>query len=589
MGTAPSSSSTVLAAVDIQSTAVQESRIPLRIGLHVGDIVHDESGVYGDGVNVASRIESMALPGAVLLSERVQQEISNHRIATVRLGEYTLKNVKTPVSVHAVRDDRITVPAPGEIHADAKASPRKHIAVMPFTARGGGEESASFADGLSQEIVTGLTSVDGLSVISRSTCLAIQAPEQGPISIGKRLNVCNILEGSVRKAGNDIRVSVHLVNTADGSLLWSQKYDRKLEGVFEVQDEIAQLVVNGLKLNFDVDVKAQPLMERPTRDVEAYTLYLKGIHHWNNRNPESGRKAADLFEGALERDPDFASAESMLSRCYAYLGSCGVLPSREAYLKALEHATSAIARNPGTAEAHLTLAILKFYHLWDWEGTGESLDKAEALGIDSAEFYEVKGTYLAAIGEPEAGVAELQRAVELNPLSVPTIYVLAALHFFCGEYEKALELYEEIIELNPAFRGAYQLKGLALNLLGRPEEALDVLKKYQALVNHPLKGLTCLTLTHHLLGDTEAVEDCIARMYRRLEEESTVAAEVDLALVTAGLGQFDRALEHLNRVYDQRYSIACTGILWIMRCPVFSELWKQPGYRELLDRMGLER
>ncbi len=580
----------VLAAIDIQSAAVRESGIPLRIGIHVGDIVLDESGVYGDGVNVASRIESMALPGAVLLSERVQHEIANHpRIETVRLGEYNLKNVETPVSVHAVQDDRITVPAPGQIHEDSKASAIKNIAVMPFTALGGGEESTYFADGLSQEIINGLTGVDGLSIISRSTCLAIQAQAQSPISIGKRLNVCNILEGSVRKAGGDIRVSVQLVNTADGSQLWSQKYDRTLDRVFEVQDEIAQLVVNGLKLNFDVNAKARPLVERPTQDVEAYNLYLKGLHHWNNRNPESGQKAVHLLEGALDLDPGFASAESMLSRCYAYLGSCGVMPSRDAYVKALEHATSAIERNPETAEAHLTLAVLKFYHLWDWQGTRESLDKAEALGLDSAEFHEVNGTHLAAIGEPEAGLPKLQRAVALNPLSVSTIYALAALHFFCGDYDKALGLYEEIIELNPAFRGAYQLKGLALNLLGRHEEALEVQKKYHALVNHPLKGLTCLTLAHHLLGNEDAAADCVARMYQRLESEATVAAEVDLALVTAGLGQYDKALDHLNRVYDQRYSIACTGVLWILRCPYFSELWKQPGYKTLLGKMGLER
>ena len=577
------------AAVDIQSAAVHESTVPLRVGIHVGDIVQDDSGVYGDGVNVASRIESMAVPGAVLLSERVHTELVNHPgIVTVRLGEFNLKNVAAPVGVYAVQDDRIKVPAPGQIEADSKASARKCIAVMPFAARGG-EESTYFADGLAQEIVNALTHVDGMSVISRSTSRQVRPEEEGPIAIGRRLGVCSLLEGTVRKAGDQIRVSVQLVNTADGSQLWAQTYDRRFENVFDVQDDIAQLVVNGLKLNFDAERRKQPLVERGTRDADAYNLYLKGVHHWNNRNPESSRKAVGLLEEALVLDPGFAAADSMLSRCYAYLGSCGVLPAKDAYFRGLEHATRAIERDPGAPEAHLALAALKFYHLWDWQGTKESLDRAEALGLDSAEYHELRGTHLAAIGQPAAALPQLQRAVELNPLSVPTMYVLAATHFFCADYDSALALYDEIIDLNPAFRGAYQLKGFALTMLGQLEEALDILERYHDMVGHPLKGLTCLALVHERLGHEDEVEDCVARMYRRLEEDDTPSAEIDLALVTAALGRHDRAIQHLNRVYEQRYSLACTGMLWILRCPIYEELWQEPEYRALLARMGLER
>jgi TolB-like protein/Tfp pilus assembly protein PilF len=580
----------VLAALAIQQTALRDPTIPLRTGIHVGDVVHDESGVYGDGVNIASRIESMAIPGAVLLSEQVKREIENHPdIRTVPLGEYNLKNIKRPVRVHALRDDQITVPLPGQIHAESKASARTMVAVMPFTSFGPDDDSTYFADGLSQEIVNGLTKVEGLSIISRSTCLAIQVDAPDPISVGKRLNVRNILEGSVRKAGTDIRVSVQLVNTADGSQLWSEKYDRRLDNVFEVQDEIAQLVVNGLKLNFDLDTKDRRIIARATDNVEAYNLYLKGLHHWNSRTPESGQKAVQLLEDALELDPEFPTAKCTLSQCYAYLGSCGVLPPRDAYGKALEHAMSAIERDPKMAEAHLALAVLKFYHLWDWIGTRASLDKAEALGLDSAEFHQVYGFYLAATGQPREGLPKVQRAVELDPLSVPTIYVLAALHFFCEEYDTALRLLDEIIELNPGFRGAYQVKGFALLMLDRHEEALTVLEQYHALVNHPLKGLMGLTLVHDRLGNEERVADFLARMYQRLDEEAGVAAEIDLALVCAGLGRFDKAIEHLNSVYDQRYSIACTGMIWILRCSYFSALWEQPGYKLLLERMGLER
>jgi adenylate cyclase len=580
----------VLAALTIQYTDLPDAAVPLRVGIHLGDVVLDDSGVYGDGVNIAARIESMALPGTVLLSDTVKRELDNHPdIRTVLLGEYDLKNVKRPVQVHAVQDDRIVVPLPGQIHGDSKASARKTVAVMPFTSFGPGEDSAYLADGLSQEIVNALTHVDGLSIISRSTCMAIQADDRDPISIGTRLKVRNILEGSVRRAGDDVRVSVQLVNTVDGSQIWSDTYDRKLDHMFELQDEIAHLVVNGLKLNFDIALKDHRIVESATDNGDAYNIYLKGVHHWNSRTPESGRKAVSLLESALELDPAFTAAECTLSQCYAYLGSCGVMPSRDAYTKALEHATSAIARNPRMAEAHLALGVLKFYHLWDWNGTRSSLEKAEALGLNSAELSEVYGTYLAAIGEPEAGLPRLRNAVELNPLSVPTINIFAALQFFCGNVEDALGLYEEIIELNPAFRGAYQLKGFALMSLGRYEEALEVLKQYHALVNHPLKGLMCLALVHDLMGNDEEAADCIARMHQRLVEESSPAAEIDLALVAAALGQFDKAIDHLNSVYDQRFSLACTGVLWIMRCPYFAELWKQPRYVEFLGRMGLQR
>lgn len=580
----------VLAAVAAQrATRNVTPVVPLRIGIHIGDIVVDDAGVYGDGVNIAARIESMALPGAILLSDRLRLELENHPdIRTVRLGEYELRNVRRPIEIYAVHAADLVVPSPGQVHGDAKASERKLVAVMPFSFSGP-EEASYVADGLSQEIVNGLTSVDGLSIIARSTCVALQRENPDPIHIGRRLNVRHVLEGSVRKAGQQVRVSVQLVNTADGSQLWSEKYDRRLDDIFELQDEIAQLVVNGLKLNFDLGQRDQPIIESATDNLEAYNLYLKGLHHWNTRTPESGRKAVGLLEEALELDPGFPSAECTLSQCYAYLGSCGVLPPRDAYAKALDHAVNAIERNPRMPEAHLAMAVLKFYHLWDWQGTEASLKKAEALRLDSAEFHQVYGTYLAAIGQPEAGVPRLQRAVELNPLSVPTIYVLAALRFFCGEYERALPLYEEIVELNPAFRGAYQLKGFALAMLGRHEEALTVLEDYHTRVNHPLKGLTCLTLVHHLLGHEDETADCVRRMYQRLEDEGSVGAEVDLALVTAGLGQFDKALEHLDSVYDQRYSIACTGVLWILRCPFFAELWEQPGYKRFLGRMGLER
>ena len=578
----------VLAAIAIQQQLQQHPVVPVRIGIHLGDIVQEKEGVFGDGVNIASRIESMAIAGSVLFSDRVCQEINNDpEIEAISLGAFQLKNVKNPVEIYAIKQAGIRMPAIHDLDQTKGRSITKSIAIMPFTNMFDPGKPDYLADGISEEIINGLSTVDGVDVISRSTCRAILQSQEDPLAMGRRLKVSHFLEGSVRSAGDRVRVSVHLVDTIDGYQLWAESYDRKLDDIFELQDEIAHKVINGLKVSFDIPDREDAIVNKATENIEAYTEHLKGLHHLKKGNPEEVRKAMDHFEEALRIDPGFSSAMCGLSQGYAHLGSYGVLPPVSAYAKALKYVIAAIEKNSNLAEAHLAMANIKFYHFWDWQGARESLDKAAALGLNSAELHQSYGLYYAAAGRPARGIPKTLKALELDPLSVPLMAMLGTLYLFDEQFEQAVTILDEILELDPSYRAAHQYKGIALACMNHYDQALKEFENYHQKVNHPQKALIGMVICHHYLGHKEKVNELMGRLYDRLKNDYSATVEVDLAVCHAVTGDFDTAVKFLESVYENRLSIACMGMIWVMRCPIFKELWTQPGYVRLVEKMGL--
>jgi len=559
----PSAKDSVMAAIAIQKSLQQNPSVPLRIGIHLGDIVQDKEGIFGDGVNIASRIESMAIPGSILFSERVFQEISNHPgIETLSLGMFQLKNVKSPVEIYTICEEGIKVPMASDLESEKGKSLSKSIAIMPFMSMVDPDKSDYFADGVSEKIINGLSTVEGIDVISRSTCKAILQSQEDPFAVGRRLKVSYFLEGSVRTAGNRVRVSVKLVNTNDGYQLWAESYDRNLDDIFEVQDEIARKVINGLKVSFDISTQEETIVAKATDSIEAYTQHLKGLHHLNRGNPDEVKKAIDHFEKALKIDPDFSSAKCALSRSYSYLGSCGVLPPVSAYATALKCVMEAIEKNSELAEAHLAMGNIKLYHFWDWHGARESLEKAASLGLKSAELYQSYGLYYAAVGRSAQGIPKMLKALELDPLSIPVMSMLGTLYLFDEQYKKAVDIFDEILELEPAYRGAHQFKGIALACLKSYEDAFKEFEVYHKKVNHPQKALTGLIICNQYWGHKEKVDELMTRLYDRLNNEYSAAVEVDLAVGHACIDDYDTAIEFLERVYENRLSIACMGMIW---------------------------
>ena len=236
-------------AMSIQQQLQQEPKVELRIGIHTGDVVIEEEAIYGDGVNLASRIESLAVPGAVFISEKVFDEIKNQENITTReMGFFELKNVKQPVRIFAIANNGIVVPARDELKGKTK-QPANRLAVLPFVNMSADPENEYFSDGITEELLNALTKVDGLQVTSRTSAFAFKGKNDDIREIAIQLNVDKVLEGSVRKAGNRVRITAQLINAADGYHIWSENYDRDLTDIFEVQDEISSIIANKLREN----------------------------------------------------------------------------------------------------------------------------------------------------------------------------------------------------------------------------------------------------------------------------------------------------------------------------------------------------
>ena len=574
--------------IEIQKELQKEPKVKLRIGIHSGDVVYDTNGLYGDCVNLASRIESISVPGAVLISDKVFDEVKNQsEIKTIPLGKVNLKNVKRPVEVHAIANEGLVIPTTVQI--GIKAGSDKSIAVLPFVNMSADPENEYFSDGISEEILNSLTHVEGIHVTARTSSFSFKGKNEDVREIGTKLGVSNILEGTVRRAGKKIRINVQLINTADGYHKWSEVYDSELEDIFQVQDEIATKIVTRLKENFAVSDKKETIIKPPTENIDAYNLYLKGRYYWNKSNPEDILRAIKTFEEAIQLDPNFALPYCSLSYCYSFMGSSGLMPPSEAYPKAKDYTLKAIELDPNHAESHLSLATIKFYHNWDFEGAEASLKKAADLGLNSSLFNQVQGWFLIAKGDFEKAIEKIQQALFLDPLSLPLMSTLGDAYSFAGRFEEGLEQYDKIIELEPNFRRGFEGRGMIYLAMGENEKAVKDFEQYHKLVGHPLKGLSSLGHAYAAAGRTEKALEVVQKLKLREEKEPGVLLYMDYAFLYSGMKQFDLAFEYLNKTYEQRMGIACLGMIFCIRYPMLKELKSDPRFNDLMQKMGLKK
>lgn len=571
----------VLCAINIQIELQKDPKVNLRIGIHSGDIVYDDDGIFGDCVNVASRIEASAIGGSVLISRKVSEELVNHKeIVTVSLGFHQFKNVKTPIEVFAIKNNNLRVPETSTIDTLVGLS-KESIAVLPFVNMSSDADNEYFSEGITEEILNALAKVEKLHVTSRTSSFAFKGKNVDIREIGKQLSVKTVLEGSVRKVGSRVRVTAQLIETKSGYHRWSETYDRDIEDIFSVQDEIAKTISKNLIANLAVSDQKKTLVKSSTRNMEAYNLFLKSSHFWKKWTPLDIRKSLEFLEQAIKLDENYAEAYSALSGCYVYLGAFGQMPSTIAYPKAKEYAHIALQLDNSLPDSHMSLAMVNFFD-WNWDDAYKSFMKTLELNPNNADAHRYFAYYMLAIGNNKKAIAESERALEIDPLSIPINASLAETYAHCGMFEQSKEQFLKTLELDHTFRAALNGLGWTHYFLGEYDLAIERLNQSQDLLGDPLKSNAALGYIYAKLGMKSDLEKCLIKLEERAKSEKDVSFLFDYAIINMGLKNYDKVFEYLDLAYSEKIG----GLIFI-RGRYWKEIHDDPRFKKLIHKMNL--
>jgi class 3 adenylate cyclase/Tfp pilus assembly protein PilF len=557
---------------DYNQESTAERRIHLRIGIHLGDVLRRQNDVLGDAVNIASRIEPLAQPDEICISEQVHDQVRNkidHR--TEDLGPQQLKNIEYPIHVYRI------LPFREKSEVTQVKLDRKRIAVLPFLNISPDPNDAYFADGLTEELIARLSTVGGLRVIARTSVMRYRGTAKSVGEIGNELKSGSVLEGSVRKAADRLRVTAQLIDASTEEHLWVQNYDRRLEDVFAIQTEVAQNVSDALEARL-LKEEREHIEKKPTEDIGAYTLYLKGRYYWNERSRDALEKAIKYFKEAIRRDPRFALPYTGLADSYCVLVDHGHLPRSEGFPKAKEAAGKALELDETLAEAHTSLGNILSGE-WDWLEAEKEFIKALRSNPNYATAHHWYSIHLGTLGHLEEGIRELKIAEELDPLS-PMIHAYAGIVYFCArQYDVALTELDKALELEPDFVPArvnriqvYLAKSMFAEALSELERVLPF---FQPLSNAMKAEVGVVYATVGQIEEAKQIlQECEeASVHERAEDVNHRA----LAIINLRLGNKDRAFEWLEKAFEAR---TITPFL-VKLTPDFDEITSDPRFEEL--------
>ena len=528
----------------------------LRIGVHVGDVAIGSDGdLYGDGVNAAARIEAEAKPGQVIVSQDVWRQMRGRSgFHFEPLGDRSLKGVGSIGLYEVTLEDGATAPSLSKTKAKPQRDARRNgkirsIAVLPFADLSAERDQEYFSDGVAEEILNALTKVGGLRVPARTSCFAFRGANLDAREIGKRLAVETLLDGSIRKAGNRVRINVELIDAGNGYQLWSERFDREIEDIFAIQDEIARSVLEALGLSL-TDLEERRFLKPTTTKIEAYEFYLRGrklFHTWTRQNVEFARQ---MFTRAVEIDPEFAAAWAGLANAHVDLFRWGRQPRD---LEKAQHASShALKLNPNLAEAHVSAG--------------------QALAIRRR--------------HTEAAIA-FDRAIGLDPTLFDAYYLYARSSFENGDMEKTARLFKQAQRVRPEDYQSYPLLAQALIELGRRDEArhvdelaVDSIKKYLELNPDEARAYSLGANALIRLGEKEQSNQWCEQAVALAPNDPVIL--YNAACHCALLGEEERALDGLERAIEAGVAVG----EWITHDPDFESLRKHPRFQSVLKRIA---
>ncbi len=549
-------------------------RVHLRVGIHLGDVVKSEGDISGDAVNVASRIESLAEDGGVCLTRQVFDHVQNKfELPFSSLGLKQLKNVSAPLEVY-----RIVMPWEGTATHEMVQLDKRRVAVLPLKNLSPDPNDTYFADGMTEELITALSGVRELTVIASTSVMQYRTSPKRVVDVGRELGTGTILEGSVRKAGNRVRITVQMINAATEGHLWAQNYDRQLDDIFAIQSEIAEKVTDALKIQLMGSEKRR-LEVPPTENTEAHTLYLKGRYFGNKRSKEALLSAIEHYEKAVALDPGFALAFAGLADCYSVMIGWSFMTNDEALPRQQQYALKAVQLDDLSAEAHTSLADV-LSTKFDWSAAETEYKRAMELNPNYSIAHLGYGGYLSCFRRFDEALRELLWAEQLDPLSPAIPRFCARLYWDTGQLDLAEQKIKRALEIQPnagvffvmflIHRGRKQWEECAADL-DRMESFGFELKFGKALRGVVLAGLGRLDEARTILRE---ISEAFA-----YEQQYENASHIDLCLA---LGEHEKAVQLVLSAYKR------SPILTVIASePVFESLRHDPRIQEVLRKVGL--
>jgi non-specific serine/threonine protein kinase len=461
------------------------------------------------------------------------------------------------------------------------AAPRiPSLAVLPFTDMSAEKDNEYFCDGLSEELINALTNIRDLRVAARTSAFSFKGKESDIREVGKKLNVGAVLEGSVRKSGQRLRITAQLVNVEDGYHIWSGQFDREMKDIFDIQEEISLTIVDHLKLKLLKDEK-EKILKRATEDHEAYDYYLKGRYYWYRRQEKDFQRGLQYFEQAIEKDPGYALPHVGIADTFNLFGCWDFMPPHQAYSRAKAAANKALEIDPELAEVHASLGWIALFYDWDWPAAEDHFLKAIKMKPDYALAHHWHGNYLFSMGRFDESIREMQKACELEPLEPVNPAHLGLAFFAARRFDESIEVLRKVIESDPELWVAYWYQ--SMNFLAKKmwPEAIALLQKLVELTAGSVVSLSFLGLAYGWAG----MKDEALKILERLDglEKLRYVGSLWRAMVWIGLGEKNEALENLEKAYLERESLMAT----LKVQSLLDSLRLEPRFQALLKKMKL--
>jgi len=570
----------VRAALGLQLAMQTAPFVPLRVGMHTGDVVVENDAIYGDGVNIASRMESFAVPGSIFISGRVYDDIKNQRdIQTISLGKYALKNVKEEVEIYAISNPGLQVPELHSLAGKGRKILQKSVMVLPFVNMTAEAEQEYFSDGLTEELILNLSRINDIRVISRTTSMQYKGTTKDVKTIGNETGVSYLVEGSVRKFKDDLRITAQFIDANKDTHLWAETYRGSMEDVFDIQEKVSAKIVDALRMQLSHKEK-QTLQKRFTEDSQAYQLYLQGRFFWNKRDYEGLNIAIRYFEEALKKDPNYALAWAGLADSYSLMGEYTNISRREFYPKQMEAVSKALEIDDHLAEAHISLAISLMLNEWDWTNSEKEFKIGIDLNPNYATGHHWYSQWLLYHGRFDEALKEISLAIELDPVSQGIVKDKGIHHYYHREYDEAIATGLQVLELNSGFAPAHRLLSLAYAGKGLFNKAIGANQKWGELTRNRTKTEVSLVQIYAASG----LKSQAARMIKNIESGDLGANDIrGMALVYAALNENDMAFSWLEKSYGKHEESLCN----IRIDPKLDSLRSDPRYDLLVKKIGL--